>query len=227
MFCVKENISDIMSISNKVPNPESERITTILKMSISASLASLGIVLSSFVIFVPNFEFISVTIFLIALLLGFRYGIISAMMLSLVYELIVTPIFGSAGLLIPVKLLCYGILALLGGTMRQVFLKLSFWELGVFGALFACFYDILTTIFGQLVIIQEQITWNHLLTVLIFGIPFTVTHIVGNFVLFSMIKSMINRIESAFKYKGVKFFLISDASESSGNIETACEENKK
>lgn len=216
-----------MSISNQIPNPENERITTILKMSIAASLASLGIVLSSFVIFVPNFEFISVTIFLIALLLGFRYGIISAMMLSLVYELIVTPIFGSAGLLIPVKLLCYGILALLGGTMRQAFLKLSFWELGAFGALFAFFYDILTTIFGQLVIIQEQITWNHLLTVLIFGIPFTVAHVVGNFVLFSMIKSIINWIESAFKYKGVKFFLISDTTDSSENIETAFEENNK
>ena len=62
----------------------SNRIETILKMAISASLGSLGIVLSTVVVLVPNFEFISVTIFVVSLLFGVYYGVLTAISVSLV-----------------------------------------------------------------------------------------------------------------------------------------------
>ncbi|MCG3225112.1 MAG: hypothetical protein H7647_11635, partial [Candidatus Heimdallarchaeota archaeon] len=65
---------------------ETDRIQTILKLSVTAALASLGIILSAFVIFFPNIEFISVTIFLISLLFGIEYGLLSAISIAVVYE---------------------------------------------------------------------------------------------------------------------------------------------
>jgi hypothetical protein len=184
-------------------------IKTILRLSISASLAGLGIVLSAIVVLFPNIEFISVTIFLISLLFGVYYGILAATSMTIVYEFLVTSIYGSAGLLIFFKLFCYIILAIIIGLGRNAFAKLSFWELGIIGGFFAIFYDIITTIGGQVVVLQNNITFAYLLTILVWGIPFTVLHFVGNFILFSMTKSFLNWIKAAFEYKGIKLLLVS------------------
>lgn len=195
----------------KWKNPERQpkaNIETILKLSVSASLASLGIILSAIVVYVPNIEFISVTIFLIALLFGYNYGVISAVAITMVYEFLVTSIYGSAGLLIFFKLFCYISLALVAGLGRKIFLKLSFWELGILGAVFALAYDIITTLGAQLIILQSQITPYYILLVLITGIPFTIIHFIGNFVLFSLTRNTIKLIISAFKYRGIKLLII-------------------
>ena len=129
---------------------EREKIQILLKLSVTATLASLGIVLSAVVIFFPNVEFISVSIFLISIIFGVEYGILASISIAVIYEFLVIPIYGSGGLLIIVKLLCYIGLSLISGFGRKFFLKLSFWELGIFGATFALIYDLITTIFGQL-----------------------------------------------------------------------------
>lgn len=194
----------------KIPETKSKtNIETILKLSVSASLASLGIILSALVVYIPNIEFISVTIFLIALLFGHYYGIIAAVGVSIVYEFFVTSIYGSAGLLIFFKLFCYLTLALIVGLGRKSFLKLSFWELGIFGSLFALAYDIITTIGAQIIILQSQITTYYIMLVLITGIPFTILHFLGNFFLFSLTRNIIKWIISAFRHRGIKLLMIS------------------
>ncbi|MFW9851333.1 MAG: hypothetical protein ACFFDS_00135 [Candidatus Thorarchaeota archaeon] len=193
----------------KIPEKKSKaNIETILKLSVSASLASLGIILSAIVVYIPNIEFISVTIFLIALLFGHYYGIITAVAITIVYEFFVTSIYGSAGLLIFFKLFCYVCLALIAGLGRKSFLKLSFWELGIFGSLFALIYDIVTTLGAQLIILQSEITPYYIFLVLITGIPFTIIHFLGNFALFSLTRNAIKWIISAFKHRGIKLLMI-------------------
>ena len=193
----------------KTPERKSKtNIETILKLSVSASLSSLGIILSAIVVYVPNVEFISVTIFLIALLFGHQYGIISAVAITIVYEFFVTSIYGYAGLLIFFKLFCYISLALIAGLGRKFLLKLSFWELGIIGAVFALVYDVITTLGSQLIILQSQITPYYILLVLITGIPFTIIHFIGNFILFSLTRNAIKWIISAFKYRGIKLLMI-------------------
>ncbi|TET74908.1 MAG: hypothetical protein E3J43_09160 [Candidatus Heimdallarchaeota archaeon] len=177
-------------------------------MSISASLASLGIVLSTIVVFVPNMEFISVTIFLVSILFGIYYGLMVAVSISVVYEFIIIAIIGSAGYLIFFKLICYVSLAVISGLMRKIFLRLSYWELGVFGSFFAIIYDVLTTIGYQIVVIRSDFVFQYLLVLLGTGIIFTITHVVSNFVLFSFTKTMINWIYSAFKARGIKQLMI-------------------
>jgi len=104
-------------------NPQN-RTKIILKMSISASLASLGIVLSTIVVFVPNMEFISVTIFLVSLLFGVYYGLMVAISVPIVYEFIIIAIIGSAGYLIFFKLISYVLLALITSSLRKILLKI-------------------------------------------------------------------------------------------------------
>jgi hypothetical protein len=199
---------------------EIDRIQTILKLSVTAALASLGIILSAFVIFFPNIEFISVTIFLISLLFGIEYGLLSAISIAVVYEFLVIPIYGSGGLLILFKLLCYIGLALVAGLGRKLFVKLSFWELGVFGAIFALTYDVITTLFGQIIFLQQSVTVTYLISLLIFGIPFTMSHVIGNFILFSLTKTLFSWVVAAFKYRGIKLLMLPQLSDSSKNIQT-------
>lgn len=187
---------------------EKETINTILKLSVSASLASLGIVLSVFVVLIPNFEFISVTIFLISLLFGFYYGALSAISISLVYEFIVTPIYGQLLLLFFFKLICYLLLVLITSLLRKILLQLTFWELGVFGAVFSLFFYIITTIGGEIIIVREYLTLYYLVGKLLFGIPFAIIHVTSNFALFGLSKTIINWINTAFKSRGIKPLMI-------------------
>ncbi len=198
----------IEMIFKKKELSQSNRIETILKMAISASLGSLGIVLSTIVVFVPNFELISVTIFLVSLLFGIYYGLITAISVSIVYEFIISAIFGPASYLIVFKLVCYIVLVLIAGLARRILLKLSFWELGIIGSLFALMYSILTTLGFQIVIIQEKIVFRYLISLLIAGVPFTIAHVVSNFILFSLTKTILNWIMSAFKVRGLKQLML-------------------
>jgi hypothetical protein len=184
-------------------------ISIILRLSISASLGALGIVLSTIVVLFPNIEFISVTIFLISLLFGPYYGILSSVSIALIYEFIATSIYAAAGLLIPFKLICYICLALVGGLGRKLFIKLSFWEFGIIGSFFALIYDLITTIGGITFVLQETITLPTLGIYLVSGIPFTLLHFFGNFVIFSLITPIIRWIKSAFRYRGIKLLMIS------------------
>ncbi len=188
-------------------NPQN-RTKIILKMSISASLASLGIVLSTIVVFVPNMEFISVTIFLVSLLFGVYYGLMVAISVPIVYEFIIIAIIGSAGYLIFFKLISYVLLALITSSLRKILLKISFWELGVLGGFFAIVYDILTTIGYQIIVIRSDFVFSYFLVLLGSGIIFTIAHVVSNFILFSFTKTMINWIHSAFKARGIKQLMI-------------------
>ncbi|MHA1865666.1 MAG: hypothetical protein ACTSWZ_04090 [Candidatus Heimdallarchaeaceae archaeon] len=203
----KVNFGIEMSTSETLRNEQKE-MKTILKLSISASLSALGIVLSVFVVLIPNFEFISMTIFLISLLFGVYYGLLSAISISLIYEFIVTPIYGSAIFLFFFKLFCYLILAIISGISRKQLLTLSSWELGVFGSLFAFFFYVITTVGGEIVIIKENITLYYLLLKLLFGIPFAVIHIIANFILFSLTKKVISWISLAFKARGIKLLML-------------------
>ena len=187
---------------------EKEITNTILKMSVSVSLASLGLVLSIFVILVPNVEFISITIFLITLLFGIYYGAMSAVSLSLIYEFIVTPIYGQLLLLFLFKLSCYILLVIVTGLIRKSLLTLSFWELGIFGSVYSFLFYVVTTIGGELILAREYLTLYYLLGKLVFGVVFATIHIVSNFVLFSLSKTIIKWIVSAFKARGIKPLMI-------------------
>ena len=195
---------------------EEDLIRIILKMSITAILASLGIILSSIVVLVPNFEFISLTIFLISLLFGSYYGATAAIAIALIYEFLVTPIYGASGLLILFKLFCYLVLALVVGLSRKRLVKLSFWELGIIGSLFALIYDSITTFGGLLVIgvtnfqqnLPAEISFTVFITLMIVGIPMTIIHVISNFILFGLSRTIVNWIISAFKYRGVRMLMI-------------------
>ncbi len=196
--------------SNQTPLEKTKiEISSLLKISISGTLASFGIILSVMMVLIPNIEFISVTIFLIALLFGAYYGLISSVAIIFVYEFIVTSIYGSGGLIVFFKLFSYIPLAIIAGKMRNLIYRLSWWELGIIGSLFAIIYDLITTLGGYILVFQQVLT-SSVLALLIFGIPFTLIHLIGNFILFSLIKSIIGWVEVAFKIRGIKLLDLFD-----------------
>ena len=75
-------------------------------------------------------------------------------------------------------------------------------------ALFALFYDILITLGFQIAIIQENITFNYFVFLLSQGAIFTITHVISNFILFSLTKTIIRWVISAFQVRGIKQLLL-------------------
>ncbi|GAH73018.1 unnamed protein product, partial [marine sediment metagenome] len=90
---------------------------------------------------------------------------------------------------------------------------------GVFGATFALFYDVITTLFGQIIVLQQSVTIPYLISLLIWGMPFTLSHMVGNFILFSLTKTLINWVVAAFQFRGIKLLMLPQLSDSSENVQ--------
>ncbi len=188
-------------------NDEKE-LDLILKMSSIGALSALGIVLSFVVVFIPNVEFISFTMFLIVILFGIKYGLIATVAIATVYEILVTSVYGSSGLLFIIKLICYILMVIIVGLARKKMMNLSWWEYGVIGATFAIFYDVTVTIAGISLIFQEALSLEYITILVILGVPFTIIHVVGNFLIFSSLKKIIQWIKNAYQYKGIKFFYL-------------------
>ncbi len=195
-----------MKKSDKITESLKEKkdITSIIKLSVVAALSSLGIVISTFVVFVPNVEFISFTIFLISCIFGFYYGSIAMLTVSITYELIVSPIYGSSGALFIFKIISYLLLVIVGSAIRKFSFEIKWWEYGVIGGVFALVYDIVTTIGGQWLILQSKLTIIYLISVIIIGVPFTIVHVIGNFIIFSSMDRVISLLYSVFRYRSVK-----------------------
>lgn len=196
------------SSPHSIPTSNIHRLTGILKLSVVSSISSLGIILSVFVVLVPNVEFISFSMFLITLLFGFKYGLFSVFAIASIYELVVTPIYGSAGFLLLFKLFSYFLLVSLTAVLRKHLLRCSWWELGFVGIFTTLLYDIITTFGGQLLVIQSHISFLYLVFVFITGIFWTLTHSISNFILFSSAHKIINWIIEAFEFRGVRWLLL-------------------
>ena len=152
------------------------------ELTTAITLSSMAVASTLILIFLPNVELITFTCFITGILFGWRVGIFTAALTATIYEIAVTAILGSSGIIFPFKVIAYCITALLGAFCSKHFWKLKKRDFMIMGAFATLIFDILTTI-GMLFLLSQPL--SSLLYYLILGTPFYIVHQVSNAILFS------------------------------------------
>ena len=162
------------------------RLEKIVKASIFTSIA---IGLGFTFLLVPNVEFISVTVFLSGFTLGPILGSLVGLSSMLIYSTF-NPL-GSGLVFFPLlvsQVFAMALIGIFGSINRRILQNIPFKILipvsGFMGAFSAVFYDLMITIAYP---ISIGYGINEIIAVAISGILFTITHVVSNSIIFSVV----------------------------------------
>ncbi|MFX0080289.1 MAG: hypothetical protein ACFE94_00900 [Candidatus Hodarchaeota archaeon] len=159
------------------------------RFALISTFTALGIVLGYLLAYIPNIELFTLTIFLSGFILGKRDGMIVGFLSSLIFCFF-NPIGASPLPLLAFQLTHYTITGLLGALTNDFLSKRSFFTIdddlyiipvmvifGLLGAIITISFQI----FSSLVDVLSYFgTINEFLPYFLTGIPFTITHIIGN-----------------------------------------------
>tara|TARA_X000001036_G_scaffold257667_1_gene239613 strand:+ start:269 stop:793 length:525 start_codon:yes stop_codon:yes gene_type:complete len=165
----------------------------------AAIFTSTAIGLGFVFMLIPNLEFISVTVFLAGMTLGFYFGAIVGGTSMLIYS-VLNPL-GSGLIYFPLlvsQILAMGVIGFLGASVRIFLFNLSYRMLipisGILGFLSALWYDGVTTLAYP---ISAGYNLDEALAYAVSGILFTLMHIFSNTLIFSIVvPGYINRINN-------------------------------
>ncbi|MHA2503429.1 MAG: hypothetical protein ACXAE3_11215 [Candidatus Kariarchaeaceae archaeon] len=173
-------------------------------LSLRVQLAATAVASSFALVFVPNVETISLMAFLFGFLFSLRFAVVSTSMMVVTWEVVLSLVLGFSGITFPFKLIGWIIVTLLGRLARSLRIR-YFYEFAIFGAISALIWDLIVTVSLPLFFLgSEEAFIPLLLTSLIFGIVFTISHTVANSILFSMIpvimRTVLPLIEDAYSW---------------------------
>lgn len=176
---------------------------TTRKMTLSGALIALAVSLNYVLASIPNVELMTALIFISGVMLGWKYGLVIAVLAEGLFSAF-NP-FGPA----PLPVLAFQVLGMalpgIAGGLLSTFLagqgkRLAISKhalLGALGALFSILFDLLTT-FGTA--LAMGFSWAGFLGLLSIGVVFYATHILANAMIFAMIvpiliQTLKNRID--------------------------------
>ena len=159
------------------------------RIAMVSTFSALGIVLGYLLAYLPNIELFTLTMFLSGFILGKRDGMIVGISSSFIFCFF-NP-FGVSPLpLLAFQLSYYTLVGLLGALAHQLLRTKTFFTpnedlykipvmviLGIIGGMITTFFQIFATLVDA---ISFYGTIDRFLPILITGIPFTITHIIGN-----------------------------------------------
>ena len=159
------------------------------RIALVSTFTALSIVLGYLLAYIPNIELFTLTIFLSGFILGKRDGMIVGISSSFIFCFF-NP-FGASPLpLLAFQLSYYTLVGLLGAVAHQLLRKKTFFTpdedlykipviviFGIIGGMITTFFQIFSTLVDA---ISFYGTIDRFLPIFITGIPFTITHIIGN-----------------------------------------------
>jgi hypothetical protein len=159
------------------------------RIALVSTFAALGIVLGYMLAYLPNIELFTLTMFLSGFILGKRDGMIVGVLSSFIFCFF-NPLGTSPLPLLAFQLTYYTSVGLLGAVAHQLIKKKTFFTpdedlyklpvmviFGVIGGMITTFFQIFSTLVDA---ISFYGTADRFLPIFISGIPFTITHIIGN-----------------------------------------------
>ena len=164
---------------------------------------------------VPNFETISLFIFFVAYVYGYRTGLQMMIVTTLVFEIFATMAYGAGGFLLIFKIIGYAPFVALGSYLGRLepqvnsnldsgaseSLRTSRYVLfSTMGFTLTFFYDVVTTLSAFLIIP----IYDYFLTVFVTGIPFFLFHETTNAFLFLLLPRLVKVVQYA-KVESVGF----------------------
>lgn len=170
------------------------------KLVLVGLFAALAIIVGYMLISIPNVELVMATIFIGGFYMGRSYGVI----IGMVSELILTmtnPLGPAAPPLAMAQIFSMMLVGLTGGWLSRY----PFWHkshglrfpgFGLVGLMLTMVYDFLTTLSFAPIIAGWQI--NKIIGIFLAGIPFTLTHWLANFLIFTLlVPVLINFMEKS------------------------------
>lgn len=159
------------------------------RIAMVGTFAALGIVLGYLLAYIPNIELFTLTLFFSGFILGKRDGMIVGFLSSFIFCFF-NPLGASPLPLLTFQLIYYTSVGLLGGIIHQVMREKTFFTpdrdlykalvmviFGIIGASITIFFQVFSTILDA---ISFYGTLNSFVPIFISGIPFTITHVIGN-----------------------------------------------
>lgn len=159
------------------------------RIALISTFTALGIVLGYLLAYLPNIELFTLTIFLSGFTLGRRDGMIVGFLSSLIFCFF-NPLGASPLPLLAFQLTHYSLTGLLGALTNDVLNKRSFFSFdedlynfpvmvifGILGAIITTSFQVFSSLVNVFTFYDSI---EEFLPYFIIGIPFTITHIIGN-----------------------------------------------
>jgi uncharacterized membrane protein len=159
------------------------------RIALVSTFTALSVVLGYLLAYIPNIELFTLTIFLSGFILGKRDGMIVGVSSSFIFCFF-NPLGASPLPLLAFQLTHYTLVGLLGAVVHQLIRKKRFFTpdedlykipvmviFGVIGLMITIFFQIFSTLVDA---ISFYGSIDRFLPIFITGIPFTITHIIGN-----------------------------------------------
>ncbi len=164
--------------------------------AIVATFSALAVATSSVLIFLPNIETITYTIFLSGFLLGKRLGALTGLTTAISWEIIATLLMGGfSGIIFPFKVIFWIMTGIAGSVVADLVKPKHSLEFSIIGASLGLLYDLWVTIGVAFLFLSSNAFFPVFLSRFILGIPFTISHVVGNFAIFSTMPYVIRAIK--------------------------------
>jgi hypothetical protein len=185
----------------QVEDFENKNLVDLQHFALRIQLAAAGMGSSFLLIFVPNVETISFTVFLVGFLFSTRYALSVSLTTILGWEILASMIFGFSGITFLFKIIAWIIITMMGVAARTLKVQRPY-EFAILGALAALTYDLLVTIPYALFFVEDEASfWSVFLTSFILGTYFTVLHTAGNTLLFATIPKLVDTIFPLLQYR--------------------------
>ena len=154
-----------------------------------STFTALAVVLGYLLAYIPNVELFTLTIFLSGFILGKRDGMIVGISSSFIFTFF-NPLGASPLPLLAFQLMYYTFVGLLGALVHKLVRKKRFFTpdedlykipvmviFGIIGLMITMFFQIFSTLVDA---ISFYGSIDRFLPIFITGIPFTITHLIGN-----------------------------------------------
>jgi len=159
------------------------------RIALVSTFAALSIVLGYLLAYIPNIELFTLTIFLSGFIMGKRDGMVVGISSSFIFCFF-NPLGASPLPLLAFQLVYYTSVGLLGAIAHQLLQKKKFFTpdedlykvpvmviFGIIAGMMTLFFQIFATLVDA---ISFYGTFDRFLPIFITGIPFSITHIIGN-----------------------------------------------
>ncbi len=191
-----KQIQDISVKNNESEENEIERENSSVwlekesfRIALISTFTALAIVLGYLLAYIPNIELFTLTIFLSGFILGKRDGMIVGFLSSLIFCFF-NPLGASPLPLLAFQLTHYSLTGLLGALTNDVLNKRSFFTFdedlykvpvmvifGILGAIITISFQVFSSLVNVFTFYDSI---EEFLPYFVIGIPFTITHIIGN-----------------------------------------------
>jgi hypothetical protein len=168
-------------------------------ISLQVQLSAVTIATTAMLIFYPSVETISISIFIFGYLFRIRFGISLVLSICVGWEIVASMVFGFSGILFPFKILGWLIVFNLGTIANKIRITKN-WEFALLGAFSAVIWDLILLFAIPLTLSTTGTDFMVLLiNALVFGLPFTIAHIIANTTFFLFVRNIISTILPVLK----------------------------